>query len=87
MRIGLVFGILSSGGCERRMAELGRVLMDRGDEVYILANAHYGQGPPFLEERRRLRQYVERNHDLQQQVTKLRKFYALHQEWHSGAHG
>ncbi|HUT62142.1 MAG TPA: hypothetical protein VNA25_30250 [Phycisphaerae bacterium] len=45
MRIIFAYGILQGGGCERRMGELMRWLLDNGDECWLLASGwgHYGR--------------------------------------------
>ena len=37
MRVGILYGVLTAGGCERRLGELARTLLDGGDDVYVLA--------------------------------------------------
>lgn len=41
MRVLLYYGLLAGGGCERRMGDLCRWLLDAGDECWIVASGAY----------------------------------------------
>lgn len=48
MRILLTYGVLTGGGCERRMGDLVRWLLDNGDEAWIAANVIWNLGRDVL---------------------------------------
>jgi len=50
VRIALIYNVLHAGGCEMRMAEIAKVLRDRGDEVWLLGSGVTPEGEVALYE-------------------------------------
>lgn len=48
MRVLLSYGVLTGGGCERRMADLCRWLLDNGDEAWIIASTFDALGESVI---------------------------------------
>jgi hypothetical protein len=48
MRVALVYGVVTGGGCERRMGDICRWLLDHGDECWIIASTFDGLGEAVL---------------------------------------
>jgi len=48
MRVALLYGVVTGGGCERRMGDICRWLNDNGDEAHIIASMFDGLGEAVL---------------------------------------